>query len=93
MSLILNTLTKEWLKFTVTGDVDLTDTDVFVGISQPGAEPTTFAAGEWTDTTTGRVLVGPGTETVFTVGVWDIWVKVSALPEIPVMNAGRIRVI
>lgn len=91
----LNTLSKEWLKFTVTSDdVPLDQLPVAVGIATPGTTPKSFVDAEWVvgQPGVGRVMVGPGTSLVLSSGMWDVWVQVTATPEIPVMDAGRLRV-
>lgn len=89
-----NTLSTEWLKFTVVTDVNLMGLPVSVAIVAPGSIPSTFVAAEWVvdQPGHGRVLVGPGTSLVMSTGIFDVWVKIEADPEAPVMNAGRIRV-
>lgn len=88
-----NTLSKEWLKILVTSDAAVNGLPVSVAIAAPGTTPATFVSGEWVgDTAVARVLIGPGTDLVLRTGVFDVWVKLDASPEAPVMNAGRIRV-
>lgn len=39
-----------------------------------------------------RALVGPGGVIELTAGRWDVWVKVTDNPEVPVKDAGQIEV-
>lgn len=90
-----NAVSKEWLRFTViTDDLNLTGLPISVAIVAPGTTPSAFVPAEWVVDKPGhgRVLIGPGTALALTTGVYEVWVKVQADPEAPVMNAGRIKV-
>jgi hypothetical protein len=68
-----------------------------VALSFPavGVEPTAFVAGQWV--TEGGVyfaqaLVGPGTSAVLAAGFYDVYVKVTDSPEVPVLRSGLLEV-
>jgi len=64
----------------------------------PGVNPVPgdFKVGSWETTTGGayyaRCLVGPGGTVALTVGTYDVWVKVTDNPEIPVARIGNMRI-
>jgi hypothetical protein len=84
---------------TVPVEEEITDGDPtgdVVSLSFPnvGSEPTAFVSGSWL-TVAGiyyaQALVGPGA-TVLAVGFYDIYVKVTDSPEIPVIRAGLLEI-
>jgi hypothetical protein len=71
-----------------TGDV------VALAFPTPGAPPITWYTGAWeTDSSAStpvylaRTTVGPGGTAVLAVGSYEIWVKVTDNPEIPVLRS------
>lgn len=61
--------------------------------SDQTAPPTSFTAASWDTDSSGatplyvaKVLVGPGGAIVLTVGVWNPWVKITASPEVPLLQ-------
>jgi hypothetical protein len=66
-----------------------------------GAAPGTWSSAAWeTDSSTSpatylaRIMVGPGGTVALTAGIYDVWVKVTDSPEIPVLrSATRLKVI
>lgn len=81
--------------------VDPTGNTVQMAFPLAGAAP---VAGDWksasweTDATTSpdtyyaRCLVGPSGTVALTAGTYDVWVKVTDNPEIPVMKCGLLEV-
>ena len=61
----------------------------------PGTEPATWISGDWT-TVSGvyyaRALVGVGTSMALTRGYYDVYVKITDSPEIPVLRSGLLEV-
>lgn len=57
-----------------------------VAVAPHGARPTTWSTPRLVN---GKayVLVGPG-HLVLDPGQWDVWVRYTATPEVPVVNAG-----
>lgn len=60
-----------------------------------GGQPATWYAGSWdsnplpgTSTYTAKCLVGPGGTVQLTQGSYDVWVKITDNPEIPVRQVG-----
>lgn len=39
-----------------------------------------------------RILVGPGGAVTLTDGTWQMWVRVTSTPEMPVLHAGPVQV-
>lgn len=62
----------------------------------PGTEPATFYNGSW-QTISGiyhaRCLVGPGGVVTLTPAFYDVYVKITDSPEVPVLLAGLMEVL
>lgn len=78
----------------ITG-ADPTSDVVEMSFPRIGVDPTTFVTGSWM-TISGvhyaRCMIGPGTSAILTVGYYDVYVKVSDNPEVPVLYAGTLEV-
>lgn len=68
-----------------------------VALSFPaaGQEPSAYVSGQWL--TEGGIyyaqaLVGPGTSANLAVGFYDVYVKVTDSPEIPVLKSGLLEI-
>lgn len=66
-------------------------------INQPPIQPTSgqYVASSWQSTSTPYValcLVGPGGGTALTQGQYNVWLKISASPEVPVKYCGILQV-
>lgn len=98
MALRISVLSKEYIRVPVEATVagapyDPTADVVSFAFTQAG-DPTSWTTGTWeTDTTTSpstylaRVLVGPG-GLVVAAGRWNLWMKITDTPEIPVIPCG-----
>ena len=61
------------------------------------ASGTTPATGDWTDAdawdgTIAKLLIGPGGTVELAAGTYRVWVRVTATPEIPVIESGLVRI-
>lgn len=67
---------------------------VVIADSEPVTGDWKTAAWDGVDgTADAKILIGTGSSIgALTEGVYGVWVKVTATPEIPVINAGRIRI-
>lgn len=74
---------------------DPTGDDVALAFPIPGDEPTTWFAGQWL-TEDGiyyaQALIGPGTSATLDVGYYNIYVKITDNPEIPVLLSGLLEI-
>jgi hypothetical protein len=74
---------------------DPTGDPVTFAFPDPAAEPTVFYTGSWS-TLNGiyyaRCLVGPGGAVQLPAGFYDVYVKVTDSPEIPVLLSGVLEV-
>ena len=60
-----------------------------------GVDPTNWASGIWESYNgifSALGLVGPNGGTVLGVGVYDVWVKITDSPEVPVRKVGQLTV-
>lgn len=98
-TLVLSSLTTEYLHIPVTGDVDLDAQVVAIAVIPVGQEEP--ADDEWHEaawvgavgtTRSARVLIGPEEDLELANGTYTAWVKVTDTPEIPVRKSGLIRV-
>lgn len=87
----------EYVKSKVTGSYT-TLMPVQMAIVTAGSEPTSgdYVTAAW-DGTDGdayaKVLIGTGTTVgVKTEGLYGVWVKITATPEIPVIHCGQLRI-
>lgn len=59
-------------------------------------ETTSWIAATWTGdaatTRTARLLIGPGTQVPLATGTWQVWVRVTDTPEVPVRSAGTLKI-
>lgn len=98
----ISSLSLERVKVPVTATVNgaaynPTGGTVVMAFKRPKDTP---AAGDWRtaswETISGkhhaRALVGPGGVVELTTGRWNVWVKISDDPEVPVIDAGAIEV-
>lgn len=85
----------EYLQVPITSTVDPTADPVALSFPLPGAEPVTFYTGSWT-TISGiyyaQCLIGPSSSTVLPVGYYDVYVRIDATVEIPVLRSGLLEV-
>lgn len=55
-----------------------------------------WVSAEWANITPAgadaRVLVGPGGDVELADGVWQMWVRITSTPEVPVLHAGPVQV-
>ena len=92
----ISSLSVEYVHVPITSNLDtgdLNDLTVQLAIVPDGQEPVT---GDWkTGTWIGNhaaVLVGPGATITLTDGTYDVWVKITATPEVPVLLSGSIHI-
>jgi hypothetical protein len=88
----------EFLHIAVTGPdgVTVTDTAPEVAVIAGAGNPATsdWVAGEWTDGTTARLLVGPdGGAVTLTPGDYKVWLKVVGGAETVVRRSGILSII
>lgn len=102
--LVISSLSKEYVRVRVFAKnagaaVNPTADVVEMAFKSDGTEPSTpdWKTAAWeTDATTdpdtyyARCLVGPGGTVTLTDGSYDVWVRVTDSPEIPVKKAGRL---
>lgn len=103
--MVISSLSTEYVRIRIVAEkngafIDPTPDTVQFSFPATG-NPTTWSAGSWeTDTDTlgnkvyyARCLVGPLGTVTLTAGKYDVWVKITDNPEIPVINAGRLTVV
>lgn len=101
-SLRISALTLEYLRYPITArrdgaDIDPTGDAVAFAVVAARTEPVSgdWKVGEWEidgDTTYARVLVGPGGTITLTPERYDVWLRITDDPEIPVRKIGSLRV-
>ena len=73
-----------------TGDV------VEFAFPAPGVAPVTWFTGSWEtcnpSTFYARILVGPTGTVTLPVGTYDMWMRITDAPEVPVMQVGTLRI-
>lgn len=85
----------EYLKVPIAGPagVDLDEFPVEFAIVDDGEIP---ASGDWEDGlwigTSAAVLIGPAGTITLTPGTYDVYVRLTATPEIPVLESGSIHI-
>lgn len=64
-----------------------------------GAQPSTWYTGSWDGTSprsngmyVAHCLVGPGGTVTLTAGSYNVWVKVTDSPEVPVIDVGLLQI-
>jgi hypothetical protein len=93
---------KQYIKIPVTATVngivvDPESDSVAFACVAPGVAPASgdFVAGSW-ETISGRyyarVLIGPGTSLELVTGLYEIFVKITDNPEIPVLDSGLLEI-
>lgn len=83
----------EYIKATVTGNYT-TSMAVVMAIVTADSEPVSadWKTAAW-DVTDAKILIGTGSAVGALVeGLYDVWVKITATPEIPVIRSGRIKI-
>jgi hypothetical protein len=85
----------EYVRVAVTGPtgVDLGELDVALAVVADGQIPVTddWKVGTWIGSSA-AVLVGPGTLLELGQGTYDVYVKITSDPEIPVLPSGSIHI-
>lgn len=76
---------------------DPTADSVQFAFTFPGVQPTAWLAGSWGGTAPNgafiaQCLVGPGGAVALTAARYDMWIKVTDSPEIPVINVGTLMI-
>lgn len=107
MAISLSSLTKEYLRIAVEAEasglpVDPTGNAVEFAFmddvvsAEPGGGD--WNVGDW-ETDAGppiiyyaRILIGPGGGVVLTDGKFDVWIKITSSPELPVRHIGRLTI-
>jgi hypothetical protein len=90
MSQRISVLSLEYLHVPLSIDVQGADFEIgFTEYEFRDIGPTTWYEAEY-ENGAARVLVGPDGGVELPVGVYMVWVRVTANPEIPVRQAGRI---
>lgn len=83
----------EFVKVTVTGDWTV-DMPVSMAIVIADSEPVSgdYKTAAW-DGTQAKILIGTGSSVgALTEGLYGVWVKITATPEIPVIYSGQLRI-
>lgn len=88
--LLIPSLSTEYVHVPIDGPANMTTYDVDMAILQEGQDPDSgdWVAAAW-EGTDAVVLVGPATSIPLTRGVtYEVWVRITATPEIPVLRPG-----
>lgn len=84
-------LQKVFVEVTTTATTDPTSDTVQVAVAPTYTQPATWVTGTWVKQAGVffiSVLIGPGsTLGALTAGIYNVWVKVTDNPEVPVMRA------
>ena len=98
-----STLTVQYVRFKVTAynasgvAMNIGSDVVQVAFTLPGINPINadWKTAAWGDTVLGiaQILIGPGTTSVLTVGDYDVYVKITDSPEVPVILVDRVRIV
>jgi hypothetical protein len=92
--LTIPSISKEYLSVPVSG-TGLAGTEpveiavVPAGTEEPAEDdwlPAVWASGQ------ARILIGPGGDVELADGVYEVWVRVTASPEVPVLKSGLLRI-
>lgn len=91
MASSLSSLSTEYLRYTVTATVNgipynPSGDTVSFAFPASGVSPSTWYTGSWEQVGTtyvARILIGPGGQAI-SGGTYDVWIKVTDSPEIPV---------
>ena len=92
----ISSLSTEYITASVTATVagvpiDVTGDVVAWAMVTPGSDPVTWITGDWA-AGNARILVGPSGAAPLGKGVWDVWLKVTDSPEVPVRLIGQLAV-
>ena len=84
----------QYVHVPITGtDLDGGEPVAMAVIATTAEEP---ATGDWKtanwDAGSARILIGPGTDLQLADGIYRVWVRVTASPEIPVIRSGLLRI-
>ena len=95
--LTISSQSKQYVRVPVTDltGADPTNDTVAMAFPDVGGEPTVFYTGSWTTLSgvyNALCLVGPGTSAALSVGYYDVYVKISDDPEVPVLFSGTLEV-
>jgi hypothetical protein len=91
---LMNTNSTEYLNVTLSADHDISADPVAFSIVSKGSEPGPV----WTSASVytagvAKLLVGPASPYgQLTAGIYDIYVKITDNPEVPVLLAGQLRI-
>ncbi|RSM73434.1 hypothetical protein DMH04_41215 [Kibdelosporangium aridum] len=85
----ISVLSKEYLLISVTASEDVTSDPVAFAFAAPSVDPSVWTSGDWVGTQA-RILVGPGGAVTLTKGTWDVWLKITDSPEIPVRKVDQL---
>lgn len=90
--LTIPSVSREYIHVPVTGGSLSTPVELAV-IPSTQEEP---ASGDWRtavwDGTTAKLLIGPGGTLTLADGIYRVWVRVTATPEIPVLRSGLLEI-
>jgi hypothetical protein len=85
----------EYVRVAVTGPtgVDLGELDVEMAVVADGQTPDVddWKVGTWIGSSA-AVLIGPGTPLALDQGTYDVYVKITSSPEVPVLPSGSIHI-
>lgn len=89
-------LSVEYLLVPITSTLpaaNLDDLVVKMAVVDDGEQPVTadWQTAEWIGTSI-AALIGPGTDIDLGPGTYDVWVKITASPEEPVLESGSIHI-
>ena len=92
---VVSSTSLEYLQVPITASVNPTSDAVSLAFPLPGDEPVTFHTGSWT-TISGvyyaQCLIGPTSSVVLDVGYYDVYVRIDATIEVPVLRSGLLEV-
>jgi len=91
----ISSLSREYIYAWVGGVIGNEPVDVAI-VRTPEPDEGDWVAATWANVTPAgadaRILVGPGGDVTLTDGMWHMWVRVTATPEVPVLYSGPILV-
>ena len=97
--LVIPAVSVEYLHIPVTSDVTLDAQPVSLAFTATAVrldDAVMWNDAEWAGdpgtSRTCRLLTGPGAAAAPGPGIWNVWVKVTSSPEIPVRHAGQIKI-
>ncbi|PZG53133.1 hypothetical protein C1I98_06135 [Spongiactinospora gelatinilytica] len=94
-ALSISSLSREYVYAWVGGALGIETVEVaFVRADEPGSGD--WKTAEWANLTPAgadaRILVGPGGTVTLTDGLWQMWVRVTAVTETPVLYSGPVNI-